>query len=92
MGEAGKAFSEAIHERASDRVTVYGLDETVQMGPVITQQSRARIEGLVEKAIHNGGRAVVDGRTTTIRSLEKGSFLRPTVLEDVAPSCEVYGY
>ena len=50
MGEAGKAFSEAIREKASARVTGYGLDETEQMGPVITQQSRARIEGLVEKA------------------------------------------
>jgi malonate-semialdehyde dehydrogenase (acetylating)/methylmalonate-semialdehyde dehydrogenase len=47
VGEAGKAFSEASRGRASALVHGYGLDESVQMGTVITQQSRARGEGLV---------------------------------------------
>jgi malonate-semialdehyde dehydrogenase (acetylating)/methylmalonate-semialdehyde dehydrogenase len=89
VGEAGKSFSEAIREKASARVTGYGLDEAVQMGPVITTESRARIEGLIGRAINDGARAVIDGRNTTIPKFEKGSFLRPTILEGLPAAGEV---
>jgi malonate-semialdehyde dehydrogenase (acetylating)/methylmalonate-semialdehyde dehydrogenase len=89
VGEAGKPFSEAIREKASARITGHGLDEAVQMGPVISTESRTRIEGLIKQAIDEGGRAVVDGRKTTIPGFEKGSFLRPTVLEGLPAASEV---
>jgi malonate-semialdehyde dehydrogenase (acetylating) / methylmalonate-semialdehyde dehydrogenase len=89
VGAAGKPFSEAIREKASSRVTGYGLDEASQMGPVITAESRTRIESLIGKAIAEGGRAVVDGRNATIPSFEKGSFLRPTILEGLPPGSDV---
>ena len=50
VGEAGKTFTEAIHEKVAGRVTGYGLDDGVQMGPVISPESRSRIEGLIDKA------------------------------------------
>src|SRR5690349_14201381 len=62
VGEAKKPFSEAIQEKASKRVTGYGLEEGTEMGPVITPESRTRIEGLIDKALREGARAVVDGR------------------------------
>src|SRR5919106_1451271 len=40
VGEASRTFTEAIGERASKRVTGYGLEEGVQMGPVISAESR----------------------------------------------------
>jgi malonate-semialdehyde dehydrogenase (acetylating) / methylmalonate-semialdehyde dehydrogenase len=89
VGEAGKPFSEAIREKASTRVTGYGLDENSQMGPVITTESRRRIEGLIGKAVAEGGRATVDGRNPEIAGFEKGSFLRPTILEGLPAASEV---
>jgi malonate-semialdehyde dehydrogenase (acetylating)/methylmalonate-semialdehyde dehydrogenase len=89
VGEAGKTFSEAVREKASTRTTGYGLDEAVQMGPVISMESRNRIEGLINKAMQDGGHAVVDGRKTTIPKFEKGSFVRPTVLEGLPMASEV---
>lgn len=50
------------------------------MGPVISAQSRARIEGLIQKGLDEGGRASVDGRNPRIPGGERGHFLRPTVL------------
>jgi malonate-semialdehyde dehydrogenase (acetylating)/methylmalonate-semialdehyde dehydrogenase len=80
VGDASKLFTDAIQEKAERRVTGYGLDEGVQMGPVITPESRTRIEGLIDKAIKDGAKAVVDGRNPAIPKYAKGNFVRPTVL------------
>ena len=81
VGEAAAPFTDAMRDRASGRVTGYGLEEGVQMGPVITPESRKRIEGLIEKAVKDGARPVVDGRRPDIPKYGAGNFVRPTVLE-----------
>ena len=59
------------------------------MGPVISAESRARVEGLIGKAINDGAKAVVDGRNAQISKYEKGTFVKPTVLEGLPFSSEV---
>ena len=51
VDEAHAPFSKAIAEAARSRRVGHGLDEGTQMGPVITVESKARIEGLVQKAV-----------------------------------------
>jgi malonate-semialdehyde dehydrogenase (acetylating)/methylmalonate-semialdehyde dehydrogenase len=89
VGEAGKPFTEAIQEKARRRVTGYGLDDGVQMGPVISPESRARIESLIGQAIKDGARPVVDGRTPDIPQYRNGNFVRPTVLEALPVSSAI---
>ncbi len=89
VGEARGAFTEAIVEAARKRVVGYGLNEKVQMGPVITQQSKARIEHFIGQGEKEGGRVLADGRGTIIKGYENGSFVRPTVLDNVSPQSEV---
>jgi len=89
VGSAAKPFSEAIQAKAAARATGYGLDEGVQMGPVITPESRARIEGLIGQAIREGATAVVDGRNAQIKGYEQGNFIRPTVLEGLPLGSEI---
>jgi malonate-semialdehyde dehydrogenase (acetylating)/methylmalonate-semialdehyde dehydrogenase len=55
------------------------------MGPVISPQSKSRIEGLIEVGAREGAKVLVDGRGARIPGGEKGSFLRPTILEGVDP-------
>src|SRR5436853_553213 len=83
VGDAAKDFSDAIQTKAHARVTGYGLDEGVQMGPVISPQSRDRIAGAIEKAAGEGARVVVDGRNPQIPKYQ-GSFLRPTILDGLS--------
>jgi malonate-semialdehyde dehydrogenase (acetylating)/methylmalonate-semialdehyde dehydrogenase len=89
VGAAKSTFTEAIADAANERVVGFGMDEGVQMGPVITTKSKARIEGLVEKAIQEGAQAIVDGRGKTIRGYEGGYFIRPTVLANLDPDGEI---
>jgi malonate-semialdehyde dehydrogenase (acetylating)/methylmalonate-semialdehyde dehydrogenase len=89
VGDARASFSEAIQAKARQRVTGNGLEEGVQMGPVITPESLARIESLVDRAIRDGARAVVDGRHPSIASYPHGNFVRPTVLDGLPLSSEI---
>jgi malonate-semialdehyde dehydrogenase (acetylating)/methylmalonate-semialdehyde dehydrogenase len=89
VAEARQEFTELICEAASSRVVGYGLDPEVQMGPVITMQSKQRIEGLIGVAQAEGASLSVDGRAAVISGYEGGSFVRPTILADLPPNGEV---
>ncbi|MBW3628596.1 MAG: CoA-acylating methylmalonate-semialdehyde dehydrogenase [Gemmatimonadetes bacterium] len=89
VGEAREPFMDAIRQKAESRVTGYGLEDGVQMGPVITPESRSRVEGLIEQAIRDGARAVVDGRKHAVPNYAKGNFVAPTILEDLPFESEV---
>jgi malonate-semialdehyde dehydrogenase (acetylating)/methylmalonate-semialdehyde dehydrogenase len=89
VGEAGRPFTEAIEEKARTRVTGYGLDEGVQMGPVISPESRERIVGLIDKAVSQGARALVDGRNADIPEYRRGNFVRPTLIDGLPFASEI---
>jgi malonate-semialdehyde dehydrogenase (acetylating) / methylmalonate-semialdehyde dehydrogenase len=89
VGGATKTFSEAIAENAAKKVVGNGLENAVEMGPVISPQSRSRIEGLIDAAVAAGATTVVDGRKARVSGHENGNFIRPTVLAGFAPSAEI---
>jgi malonate-semialdehyde dehydrogenase (acetylating) / methylmalonate-semialdehyde dehydrogenase len=89
VGEAQKTFREAIADSASSLKVGYGLDEGVQMGPVITPASKSRIESLVAKGEQQGAKVIVDGRKAKVSKYESGSFVRPTVLDGVPATSEI---
>jgi malonate-semialdehyde dehydrogenase (acetylating)/methylmalonate-semialdehyde dehydrogenase len=89
VGEARHIFTEAIADVATSRIVGYGLAGDVQMGPVISPQSKERIQGLVAKGVQEGASLLVDGRNTTIPGYEDGYFIRPTILSDLPPGSEL---
>jgi malonate-semialdehyde dehydrogenase (acetylating)/methylmalonate-semialdehyde dehydrogenase len=89
VGEAGMRFEESIIDAAQTRKVGYGLDEGVQMGPLINPSSKERVESAIAQGISEGGKALLDGRGTSIRGYEKGNFIRPTILADLPPAGEI---
>ena len=89
VGDARKPFTEAMAEVARSRVVGNGLDEKAQMGPVITPQSKARVESLIAKGVQEGATPLVDGRDAAIPGLERGNFVRPTILDGMNPNGEI---
>jgi malonate-semialdehyde dehydrogenase (acetylating)/methylmalonate-semialdehyde dehydrogenase len=89
VGAARKDFTESILAAARSRVVGYGLETEVQMGPVITPESKRRIEGLVDLGLRDGARVLVDGRGAQVAGYEQGNFVRPTVLDNVSPDSEI---
>lgn len=91
VGEARAPFTEAIAEVAATRRVGYGLEDGVEMGPVITRESRDRIERLIGGAERDGARVLVDGRSRTVDAYADGHWIFPTVLDEVQPQSEVAG-
>jgi malonate-semialdehyde dehydrogenase (acetylating)/methylmalonate-semialdehyde dehydrogenase len=89
VADAEKPFTDRISDAAASRKVGYGLVPGTEMGPVITGESRQRIEQLIEQGVAAGARAVVDGRKASIPGYEQGHFIRPTVLADVDPAGEL---
>ena len=89
VADAHAPFAEAIAEAASSRKVGYGLDEGTQMGPVITAESKTRIEGLIQTAVDEGARPLVDGRGASIPGYPRGYFVKPTVLDGLDLGGEV---
>jgi malonate-semialdehyde dehydrogenase (acetylating)/methylmalonate-semialdehyde dehydrogenase len=89
VGEARRTFRDAIAASASSLKVGYGLEESVQMGPVITRESKIRIEGLIARGTSEGAAVLLDGRSARIPNHEQGNFIKPTVLENVPPGGEL---
>lgn len=66
-----------------------GLDESVDVGPVISEEALQRIDAHVQQAIRDGARLVIGGRRATEGTLAKGSFYEPTLLDDVTPAMAI---
>jgi malonate-semialdehyde dehydrogenase (acetylating)/methylmalonate-semialdehyde dehydrogenase len=90
VGDAKGPFTDAIAELASTRIIGSGLESSTEMGPVITPQSKERIEAMIQKGIDEGGKALVDGRGASVSGLEKGNFLKPTILEGIPMGGEIH--
>lgn len=89
-GEARDRFTPALVESARARVVGYGLEEGVEMGPVISSESKTRIAGLVDKGIQEGARLLLDGRQSGVPGYKGGYYLHPTILADVPRQGEIF--
>jgi malonate-semialdehyde dehydrogenase (acetylating) / methylmalonate-semialdehyde dehydrogenase len=91
VGDATKPFTDAVTGIAAGLKVGNGLGDGVQMGPVISPTSKARIEGLIGKGLRQGGRAILDGRNPNIEGGAQGAFLKPTILADIAEDSDLTG-
>ena len=89
VGEARHPLTEGMADIALARKVGYGLDAGVQMGPVISSESRKRIEGLIGQGAEQGAQVLVDGRNKQAAGYEDGTFVFPTLLVDVPPESEI---
>lgn len=89
VGEARQEFTERICQAAATRVVGYGLDEGVQMGPVISMHSKQRIEQLIGQAQAEGASLPVDGRSLQVDNYARGSFVGPTIMDNLPADGEV---
>jgi len=71
------------------RLTAVGNphDPTTDIGPLISEAHRERVEGFVERGLQAGAKAVIGGARPG--ALDKGWYYEPTIMVDVNNSMEI---
>ena len=90
-----------VHERIHDelvRLVVQraqalrlgdGLDEGVEMGPLVNAKQLERVSGYMKVGADEGAQVATGGHRATGAALDKGYFFQPTVLTEVRPGMRV---
>ena len=84
VGEAHEKLLPPLREATEALRVGDGLEEGVDVGPVISGSARERIQEAIGKAGDDGAEIVVDGRDAE----GAGSFVGPTILDGVKPGTE----
>jgi len=90
VGKAKELFKDKLVEAARNKKTGYGMESDTAMGPVITKESKERIETLIDKGVSEGSQLLLDGRNIPVSGYEDGYFIHPTVLDDVKPGSDTF--
>src|SRR6476659_5686792 len=88
VGEAQKTFRDSIADAASKLKVGNGLEDGVQMGPVITRQSKDRVESLINAGEKQVAKVLIDGRNSRVPKHESGNFVTPTILDGLPASSD----
>ena len=86
VGEAHDRLLPPLREATEALRLGDGLDESVDVGPVVSPEARDRIRAAIGHALEEGAVAVVDGRGADAGN--GGAWVGPTILDDVTPEME----
>ena len=96
VGDVYETLREKLVDAASKLKVGYGLDETVQMGPVVSRRHMERVLEYIEKGIQEGAKLILNGRNIKVEGYPNGYFIGPTIFDEVKPemviaSEEIFG-
>ncbi|OLL23048.1 putative methylmalonate-semialdehyde dehydrogenase [acylating], mitochondrial [Neolecta irregularis DAH-3] len=89
VGET-KEWIKDIVARAKELKVTGGFEEGADLGPVISKQSKARIESLIQSGIDEGATLSLDGRGYVPEKYPAGNWVAPTILTDVKKGMKCY--
>ncbi len=82
-------FVELLCDRAAGLRLGAGLDAKTDVGPLINEEARKKVEYYVGVGRDEGARVAIGGAIATGRGLDRGWFYQPTVLTGVRPGMRV---
>jgi malonate-semialdehyde dehydrogenase (acetylating)/methylmalonate-semialdehyde dehydrogenase len=90
IGDAGDKLVARLAERTKALKIGEGMSQGAEMGPVVTQAARQRIEKLIGEGVEQGATLVVDGRGYRVEGFEEGFFVGGTLFDHVQPEMSIY--
>ncbi len=85
VADAYEPMRERLLDGASSLKVGYGLDNGVEMGPLVSRPHRDRVVDLIGQGAQEGPKLLLDGRGASVPDLPHGHWIGPTVFEGVAP-------
>jgi malonate-semialdehyde dehydrogenase (acetylating)/methylmalonate-semialdehyde dehydrogenase len=90
VGNAYDKFINVVIERARKINVGYPLLETTDMGAMASNKDKNRVTEMIERAIAEGAKPLLDGRNYKVEDEYSGGFyLGPTILGEVIPGMEI---
>ncbi len=90
VGDVGDKLAAKLAPKVAALNIGEGHQAGAEMGPIITAQSKQRIESLIGKGEAEGAKVVVDGRNFVVPRFENGFFVGGTLLDHVTADMVVY--
>jgi len=82
-------FTDLLRQRAETLKVGYGLDDGVEMGPLINATQLARVHGYTDVGVKERAKLLVGGRVLDEGAHAKGSFYAPTIFTEVTPQMRI---
>ena len=79
-----------LQERMADLTVGPSLEESSDFGPVVSQDAKERIEGLIQAGVDEGAELVVDGRGVQVPGHEDGFYVGATLFDRVTPDMRIH--
>ena len=89
VGEAYEPMREGVLDGAASLKVGRGLDDGVDMGPVISGAHRDRVTAFIDEGERDGAHLLMDGRGLRVPGYPRGHWVGPTVFEDVTPEMPI---
>jgi malonate-semialdehyde dehydrogenase (acetylating)/methylmalonate-semialdehyde dehydrogenase len=89
VGDVYEPLKEAFLEASAHLKLGPGLDESVNMGPLVHAEAKERVLGYIETGINEGADLLLDGRDVSVPGFENGYFVGPTVFDGVTPDMTI---
>lgn len=87
--ETGDAMAAKLTERIAKLNICEGMNETSDMGPLVTKQHLERVRGYLEHGVSEGAQLVTDGRECVLPA-GGGFFLGASLFDHVKPEMKIY--
>jgi len=87
VGEAAGPLLRLLVERTKALAMGDGAHRETEMGPLVSSDHSARVEGYIEKGVAEGATPLVDGRQR--KTGANGWFLGPTIFDHVTPQMTI---
>ncbi|TMS32170.1 hypothetical protein L596_000049 [Steinernema carpocapsae] len=89
VGESRKWLPDLVEKVSKLRVDA-GWKPDADIGPLISQNAKNRVLGLIDSAKKEGANVMLDGSNIVVKGLENGNFVGPTIIAGVKPNMTCY--
>ena len=90
VGDIADKLVEDINFKAQSLKVAPWTDPEAQMGPVISNVHKIKIEEYINQGLTEGAKLVLDGRNYKIQGYENGNFVGPTLFDNVTDEMTIY--
>ncbi|MFW0753883.1 CoA-acylating methylmalonate-semialdehyde dehydrogenase [Pseudomonas sp. H11T01] len=90
VGDVGDQLIAKLLPRIDQLKVGNGMQGDSDMGPLVTAEHKAKVEGFIDEGVAQGAQLIVDGRNFKVPGAENGFFVGATLFDNVTTEMSIY--